>query len=248
MIPWDEVSLDEGTGIVHIAPGCGLARTSSSRACTTCRCSTPVDEAGRFYDDTAGFAGLSTVEAAEQIIGNLERARHPRRGRHEHRYPICWRCHTPLIFRIADDWFISARELRQPMLDANATVEWTPRVHGQAHGRLAAQHGRLEHLAQPLLRAAAAVLSVRVRPPERDRVARGARGARRRGPRPARGAAPAVDRPRAASAARQCGEPVERIKEVGDVWLDAGIVPFSTLGWQNPEWIERATRRAPRAG
>ncbi len=39
-------------------------------------------------------------------------------------------------------------------------------------------------------------------------------------------------------ACEQCGEPVERIKEVGDVWLDAGIVPFSTLGWQNPEWIE----------
>src|SRR3954451_6042701 len=35
-----------------------------------------------------------------------------------------------------------------------------------------------------------------------------------------------------------CGEPVERIKEVGDVWLDAGIVPFSTLGWQNPTWTE----------
>src|SRR5439155_4642025 len=35
-----------------------------------------------------------------------------------------------------------------------------------------------------------------------------------------------------------CGEPVKRVVEVGDVWLDAGIVPFSTLGWQNPEWIE----------
>ncbi len=40
-------------------------------------------------------------------------------------------------------------------------------------------------------------------------------------------------------ACEQCGEPVERMKEVGDVWLDAGIVPFSTLGWQNPSWIER---------
>ena len=39
-------------------------------------------------------------------------------------------------------------------------------------------------------------------------------------------------------ACEQCGEPVERVKEVGDVWLDAGIVPFSTLGWQNPNWIE----------
>ena len=43
-----------------------------------------------------------------------------------HRYPICWRCKTPLVFRVVDDWFISAEEIRQPMLDANATVEWTP--------------------------------------------------------------------------------------------------------------------------
>ena len=40
-----------------------------------------------------------------------------------HRYPICWRCATPLVFRIADDWMIRADEIRQPMLDANATVE-----------------------------------------------------------------------------------------------------------------------------
>ncbi len=46
-----------------------------------------------------------------------------------------------------------------------------------------------------------------------------------------------------------CGERVERVVEVGDVWLDAGIVPFSTLGWQNPEWkSSRATRPARRPG
>ena len=50
-------------------------------------------------------------------------------------------------------------------------------------------------------------------------------------------------------ACEQCGEEVRRIPEVGDVWLDAGIVPFSTLGWQNPESVPReATRPAPRRG
>src|SRR4051794_15962103 len=66
----------------------------------------------------------------------------------------------------------------------------------QAHGRLAREHGRLEHLAPPLLRAAAAVLPVRVRPPERDRLTGGARGARGLRPRTAAGAPPAVDRSR----------------------------------------------------
>src|SRR6059058_2528199 len=46
----------------------------------------------------------------------------------------------------------------------------------------------------------------------------------------------------------QCGEQVERIAEVGDVWLDAGIVPFSTLGWRNPTWIEGGYGRGAAAG
>ena len=76
-----------------------------------------------------------------------------------HRYPICWRCKTPLVFRVVDDWFIRIEDLRQPLLDANDEVAWTPAELQEADGRLAAQHGRLEHLAQALLRAAAAVLS-----------------------------------------------------------------------------------------
>ena len=93
----------------------------------------PVDEAGRFYDDFGWLHGMSTTEAAEQIIGNArgEGASSSRPGCTTHRYPECWRCHTPLIFRIADDWFISVRDLRQPMLDANADVEWTPEYMGK---------------------------------------------------------------------------------------------------------------------
>ena len=88
-------------------------------------------------------------------------------------------------------------EIRQPMLDAQRDRRVDAAAVRQAHGRLAAQHGRLEHLAQALLRAAAAVLRVRVRRPERDRLARRARGARRLGSRRSAGAAPAVDRRRA---------------------------------------------------
>jgi len=126
VIPWDEVSLDEGTGIVHIAPGAGSEDFELSRV-HDLPVLTPVDESGRFYGEYGWLHGMSTVEAAEQIIGNLEeKGVLVEAGLHEHRYPECWRCHTPLIFRIADDWFISVRDLRQQMLDANATVEWTP--------------------------------------------------------------------------------------------------------------------------
>ena len=68
MIPWDDVTLDEGTGIVHIAPGCGAEDFELSRV-HDLPVLTPVDEAGRFYDEYGWLHGLSTVEAAEQIIG-----------------------------------------------------------------------------------------------------------------------------------------------------------------------------------
>ena len=70
VIPWDEVSLEEGTGIVHIAPGAGqedfeLCRVHGLPVLT------PVDEAGRFYDSYGWLHGLSTNEAADQIVGRL---------------------------------------------------------------------------------------------------------------------------------------------------------------------------------
>ena len=118
------------------------------------------------------------------------------------------------------------------------------RLHGQAHGRLAPEHGRLEHLPPPLLRAAAALLPVRVRAPERDRVEGGAaRSGRLSGLEQLEELRrPWIDE--VPIACEQCGGEVRRIPEVGDVWLDAGIVPFSTLGWQNPECVRRATQPA----
>ncbi len=131
VIPWGEVSLEEGTGIVHIAPGCGsedfeLAKEHELPVLM------PVDESGHFYDSYGWLHGLSTVESADQIVGDLrDRDLLVALGTIEHRYPECWRCHTPLIFRISDDWFIGVNEIRQPMLDANDTVEWTPTYMGK---------------------------------------------------------------------------------------------------------------------
>ena len=161
-IPWDEVSLDEGTGIVHIAPGCGgedfelgkalrpagadagrrgrAASTTTTAGCTASRPSRPRTRSSA----TSARRGL-LVEA----------------GPYEHRYPHCWRCDTPLIFRIADDWFIAVDDVRAAAARGERDRRVDAGVHGQAHGRLAAQHGRLEHLAPPLLRPAAAVLPLR---------------------------------------------------------------------------------------
>ena len=131
VIAWEDVSVDEGTGIVHIAPGCGAEDFELSRE-HDLPILTPVDESGRFYDDYGWLHGTSTGDAADQIVGDLaERGLLVHAGLYEHRYPHCWRCDTPLIFRLSDDWFLAVEELRQPLLDANATVEWTPAYMGK---------------------------------------------------------------------------------------------------------------------
>ena len=83
MIGWDEVSLDEGTGIVHIAPGCGTEDFELSKV-EDLAVLTPVDESGRFYPEYGWLAGRGAHEAAGDIIDDLRDARPARRRRHDH--------------------------------------------------------------------------------------------------------------------------------------------------------------------
>ena len=102
-----------GHGIVHIAPGCGSEDFELSRV-HELAVLTPVDEAGRFNADYGWLHGQGTAEAAEQIVADLaERGRLIAADEIVHRFPFCWRCHTPLIFRLSDDWFLAVEELRR---------------------------------------------------------------------------------------------------------------------------------------
>src|SRR5688500_634697 len=107
VIPWDEVALDEGTGIVHIAPGAGSEDFELSRVHGLAVLG-PIDESGRFLPGYGAFEGLGSDEAAEAIVQDLrDRGLLVEAGTIVHRYPLCWRCGTPLVFRVVDDWFIS---------------------------------------------------------------------------------------------------------------------------------------------
>src|SRR3954464_12697627 len=237
VIPWDEVSMDEGTGIVHIAPGCGAEDFELSRE-QDLPVLTPVDESGRFYDDYGWLHGLSATEAAEQTIGALEeRGRVVEAGLYEHRYPECWRCHTPLIFRIADDWFIGVEEIREPMRRANAEVDWTPDYFEKRMddwlfnmGDWNISRRRYYGLPLPFYPCEGGHLNVIGSREELEARATGGLDQLQELHRPW------IDHVTVTCAS--CGaSDVSRIEEVGDVWLDAGIVPLSTLGWQSSQWV-----------
>jgi len=237
VIPWDEVTLDQGTGVVHIAPGAGSEDFELAGA-HDLPVLTPVDGAGRFYPDYGWLAGMSTEEARQPIIDALEnKGILVESGEYVHSYPHCWRCDTPLIFRVADDWYISVDEIRQPLRDANASVAWTPTYMGKLMDDWLNNMGdwnisRRRYYGLPLPIYICDCGEVTVIGSRTELAARATAGMEqleelRR---------PWIDR--VTIRCEQCGdESVTRVEEVGDVWLDAGIVPFSTLGWQNPEWV-----------
>jgi isoleucyl-tRNA synthetase len=235
VIPWDDVAMDEGTGIVHIATGCGTEDFELSKV-HDLPVLMPVDEAGRFYDEYGWLHGLGTAEAADQIVGNLaERGLLVEAGLYEHRYPHCWRCDTPLIFRIADDWLIAVDGIRGQLIDANSGVSWTPDYFGKRMedwlrnmGDWNISRRRYYGLPLPFYPCSCGRLNVIGSRAELDERALSGIEQLEELHRPW------VDR--VPIRCEACGGEVERIKEVGDVWLDAGIVPFSTLGWENPEW------------
>ena len=107
VVPWDEVGEEEGTGIVHIAPGCGAEDFQLGEAIGLPVIG-PIDEDGRYLDGFGWLTGREAPAVAEAIVDDLER-----RGffyhlePYVHRYPHCWRCGTPLLFRLVDEWFIS---------------------------------------------------------------------------------------------------------------------------------------------
>ena len=236
VIPWEDVSLEEGSGIVHIAPGAGQEDFELGRIHDLPVLS-PVDEAGRFYDAYGWLHGLSTAEAADQIVGRLaETGFLTQAGVYEHRYPHCWRCDTPLIWRVTDDWLIAVDELRQPLLDANATVEWTPAYMGKRMDDWLRNMGdwnisrrRFYGLPLPIYECECGHVTVVGSKDELgERAVSGLEQLEelRR---------PWVDD--VPIRCESCAATVRRIPEVGDVWLDAGIVPFSTLGWQSDEYV-----------
>ncbi|MFH2070330.1 MAG: isoleucine--tRNA ligase [Elusimicrobiota bacterium] len=124
----DFVSMEEGTGIVHIAPGHGVEdyRVGLKYKLPVL---SPVDYRGVFTDDVPAFKGHRVFAANPLITESLrDKGLLVAEGKLTHSYPHCWRCKHAIIFRATDQWFLNIEHenLRQRMLDAIKKVRWLP--------------------------------------------------------------------------------------------------------------------------
>ena len=212
----------------------------------------PIDEDGRYYEGFGWLSGREAPNVAEAIVDDLER-----RGffyhleSYTHRYPHCWRCGTALLFRLVDEWFISMgpvydqprdtltteqvdASLRYQIMEVVDRIRWIPSFgYERELDWLLNMHDwmiskkRYYGLALPIYdcESCGTFNVVGGREELRERAIEG--WEQFEGHTPHR---PWVDAVKIACS--NCGEPVSRIADVGNPWLDAGIVSFSTLHYR----------------
>ena len=256
VVAWGDVGEDEGTGIVHIAPGCGAEDFQLGRELGL-PVIAPLDEGGIVVDGFGSLTGRDVRDVSEPIVEHLRReGRFYRLETYRHRYPHCWRCGTPLVFRLVDEWFISmgpvydrprsqltkaevAASLRYQIMEVVDQIRWIP---GFGYEReldwlinmrdWMISKKRYWGLALPIYNCQACgtfdVIGGREELHERAldgwEVFDGHTPHR-----------PYIDA--VTIACPSCGSPVSRIADVGNPWLDAGIVPFSTLHFrEDPDY------------
>ncbi|MBS1369832.1 MAG: isoleucine--tRNA ligase [Lentisphaeria bacterium] len=122
----DFVSISDGTGIVHCAPGFGEDDNALCKAAglpEVC----PIDAECRFTDEIPDYAGRAVKETDKDIIQRLkDEGKLVRRDQIRHSYPHCWRDDGPLIYRTISTWFVRAEQLRDRMVKNNQLISWVP--------------------------------------------------------------------------------------------------------------------------
>ena len=235
VVGWDEVSEEEGTGIVHIAPGSGVEDFALGKD-EGLPVVKPIDGEGRYVEGFGPLEGLNVLEATDLILESLEeKGLLFGSGDYVHRYPVCWRCKEEIVFTYVDEWFLACDEIRPRMKAAAAGVNWVPESAGKRMqdwldnmGDWAISRKRYWGLPLPFYccenvecRQTTVVGSMKelcglaVDPAIVDSL-------------------PELHKPWIDDVrihCPKCGEEVERVPEVGDCWLDAGIVPFATLDY-----------------
>ena len=234
VVEWDEVSESEGTGIVHSAPGAGKEDYALGKKFDLATIA-PLDESGDFIDGFDWLTGQNVYDVNQAIYASLrEKGILYHLENYSHRYPVCWRCDSELVFRLVDEWFISMSELRDLIADVTRKIRWTPEFGLEREldwlrnmDDWMISKKRYWGLALPIYKCDCGHFEVIGSEDElRTRAIEG--WERFEGHSPHR---PWIDAVKIRCA--NCNAEVSRIRDVGNPWLDAGIVPFSTLDYRH---------------
>ncbi len=122
----DFVSTEEGTGVVHMAPGFG---EDDQNACAAYGIDVvcPMDSTGRFTAEVEPWAGMHVFDANPEVATALKaQGRVVRHETYDHSYPHCWRCSRPLVYRAVSSWFVEVTKFRDRMVELNQEITWVP--------------------------------------------------------------------------------------------------------------------------
>jgi len=242
IIPWDEVSESDGTGIVHIAPGCGKEDFALSQEFDLPAIA-PLDPFGTFLDGFDHLSGIHVKEINKPVYDSLRQKNYLFKiDTIVHRYPVCWRHGSDLVFRLVDEWFISMDKPRFEIMEVSKKINWIPKWGldreldwlKNMHDWMISKK-RFWGLALPIFECKkcghfdviGGIDELKEKAIEGWEEFEGNSPHR-----------PWIDKIKIKCG--ECGEKVSRIPDVGNPWLDAGIVPFSTMGYlENKEHWKR---------
>jgi isoleucyl-tRNA synthetase len=233
VIFWKEVSPEEGTGIVHIAPGCGQEDFQLGKEYKL-PVIDPLNDESRYRKGFGILTGKLATEVNDLIFKDLNK-----KGLvfkiedYLHRYPTCWRCKSELIFRLVDEWYISMKKLRRSLMEVAKKIKWIPSFGLEREldwlknmQDWLISKKRYWGLALPIYECKNCG-NFEVIGSKEELKKRAVSGWEKfEGHSPHR---PWVDEVRIQCS--KCKKLVSRIPDVGNPWLDAGIVPFSTMGY-----------------
>lgn len=135
ILPGGHVELGEGTGLVHTAPGHGPDDFELGKEFDLpifC----PVDESGNYTSDAGKYSEQFCKDANLEIIEDLKsKGLMHKNETIEHRYGVCWRCKTPIIYLATKQWFIKVTDIKDQMLEQIDQVEWIPKWAGEGRFR-----------------------------------------------------------------------------------------------------------------
>lgn len=259
VIPWAEVSEADGTGMVHIAPGCGKEDHELGKEYSLPAIS-PINEFGEFIGGFGEFTGLHVYNSVAPVISALKaKGKLFRSEKYRHRYPFCWRCGNELVFRLVDEWFISMGEkreagsepfgpepedprmaphssseiLREQISEVTSKVKWIPPFGLsqeldwlQNMGDWMISKKRYWGLALPIweCKSCGAFDVIGSREELKSKAIKGWDAFEGHSPHK-----PWVDLVK--TKCPKCGSEMSRVPDVGNPWLDAGIVAYSTTGY-----------------